>query len=64
MQVIPTVTTFNFHYGIKDVDFYHFSFLPSGEMVLGGRNNIVLANLRNLNAMMKCRFPILANYRY
>ncbi len=47
-RILPgdtNVTTFNFQYGIKDVDFYHFSFLPSGELVLGGRNNIVLANL-------------------
>jgi len=41
------LTTFNFQYGIKDVDFYHFSFLPTGEMLLGGRNNIVLANLND-----------------
>lgn len=39
-----SISTFNFQYGLREVDFYHFSFLPSGEMVLGGRNDIVLSN--------------------
>ncbi|MDF2192897.1 sensor histidine kinase [Paraflavitalea sp. CAU 1676] len=39
------VTTFNFDYGVKDPDFFHISFLPSGGMVLGGRNSLVLANM-------------------
>ncbi|HRI58124.1 MAG TPA: histidine kinase [Saprospiraceae bacterium] len=38
------LTAFNFQYGVKDVDFYHFSILPSGELLFGGRNDIVLAN--------------------
>jgi two-component sensor histidine kinase len=29
---------------MKNPDFFHFSFLPSGEMIFGGRNQIVLAN--------------------
>lgn len=39
-----SLTTFNFDYGVKTPDFFHFSFLPSGDMIFGGRNNIVLAN--------------------
>lgn len=39
-----SLSTFNFQYGLRNVDFYHFSFLPSGEMVFGGRNDIVMAN--------------------
>lgn len=39
-----SISTFNFQYGLREVDFYHFSFLPSGEMVFGGRNDIVLAD--------------------
>lgn len=39
-----SISTFNFQYGLREADFYHFSFLPSGEMVFGGRNDIVLAN--------------------
>ncbi|WP_315817810.1 triple tyrosine motif-containing protein [Paraflavitalea speifideaquila] len=39
-----SITTFNFQYGLKEVDFYNFSFLPSGEMVFGGRTDIVLAH--------------------
>jgi ligand-binding sensor domain-containing protein/two-component sensor histidine kinase len=37
-------TRYNFEYGVPDVDFFHFSFLPSGEMVFGGRNEITIAN--------------------
>ena len=36
--------TFDFAYGAKVPDFFHFSFLPSGEMVFGGRNMITIAN--------------------
>lgn len=36
--------TFDFAYGVKVVDFFHFSFLPSGELVFGGRNSITMAN--------------------
>jgi ligand-binding sensor domain-containing protein/two-component sensor histidine kinase len=39
-----SISTFNFQYGLREPDFYHFSFLPTGEMVFGGRNDIVLAN--------------------
>ena len=35
--------TFDFAYGAKVVDFFHFSFLPSGEMIFGGRNSITIA---------------------
>lgn len=37
-------TTYSFQYGINEVDYFHFSFLPSGEMIFGGRNDIVIAN--------------------
>ncbi len=37
-------TTYSFQYGINEPDFYHFSFLPSGEMIFGGRNDIIIAN--------------------
>jgi len=39
-----TVKKFSFQYGVEEPDFYHFSFLPSGEMVFGGRNDITIAN--------------------
>lgn len=35
---------FDFAYGVKVVDFINFVFLPSGEMVFGGRTGITLAN--------------------
>ena len=39
-----SIKKFSFQYGIEEPDFYHFSFLPSGEMVFGGRNEITIAN--------------------
>lgn len=38
------LSSFDFAYGAQRVDFFHFSFLPSGEMVFGGRNSITIAN--------------------
>ena len=46
-RIVPerdTIVPFSFRYGMKNPDFFHFSFLPSGEMIFGGRNQIVLAN--------------------
>jgi ligand-binding sensor domain-containing protein len=37
-------TTYSFQYGVDEADFFHFSFLPSGEIVFGGRNDITIAN--------------------
>ena len=35
---------YSFQYGVGEADFFHFSFLPSGEIIFGGRNDIVIAN--------------------
>jgi ligand-binding sensor domain-containing protein len=37
-------TTYSFQYGVGEADFFHFSFLPSGEIIFGGRNDIIIAN--------------------
>jgi ligand-binding sensor domain-containing protein len=37
-------TTYSFQYGVREADFFHFSFLPTGEMIFGGRNDITIAN--------------------
>ena len=37
-------STYSFSYGIDEVDYFQFSFLPSGEMVFGGRNDIIIAD--------------------
>ncbi len=39
---------FSFQYGAGDADFFHFSFLPTGELIFGGRNDIVIANPADL----------------
>lgn len=43
-----TFTTYSLRYGVSEPDFFHFSFLPSGEMVFGGRNDIVIADPKEL----------------
>lgn len=35
---------YSFKYGVEDASFNHFSFLPTGEMVFGGRNEITIVN--------------------
>jgi ligand-binding sensor domain-containing protein/two-component sensor histidine kinase len=39
-----SLSTYDFKYGAKESEFFHFSFLPSGEVVLGGRHEITIAN--------------------
>jgi ligand-binding sensor domain-containing protein len=51
------ITTYSFSYGISEVDFYHFSFLPSGEMLFGGRNDIVIANPAELKRNTEIPVP-------
>jgi len=43
-----SLSTYSFSYGVKTPDFYHFSFLPSGELIFGGRNSITLSNPEEL----------------
>jgi sensor histidine kinase YesM/ligand-binding sensor domain-containing protein len=49
--------TYDFKYGAKEADFYHFSFLPSGEMIFGGRNEIVIANPDELKRNAEIPIP-------
>jgi ligand-binding sensor domain-containing protein/two-component sensor histidine kinase len=50
-------TTYSFSYGIGEVDFFHFSFLPSGEMIFGGRNDIIIANPAELKRNTEIPVP-------
>jgi ligand-binding sensor domain-containing protein len=50
-------TTYSFRYGIDDAEFWHFSFLPSGEIIFGGRNNIAIANPSELKRNTEIPFP-------
>lgn len=52
-----TFTTFSLQYGVSEPDFFHFSFLPSGEMVFGGRNDIVIANPKELKRNQEIPVP-------
>lgn len=54
-------TTYSFRYGIDDVDFFHFSFLPSGEMLFGGRNDIIIADPSGLKRNTEIPVPYIDN---
>jgi ligand-binding sensor domain-containing protein/two-component sensor histidine kinase len=41
-------TRYSFRYGVGEADFYHFSFLPTGELIFGGRSDITIANPEKL----------------
>jgi ligand-binding sensor domain-containing protein len=53
--------TYDFKYGAKEADFYHFSFLPSGEMIFGGRNEIVIANPDELKRNAEIPVPYITD---
>lgn len=55
-----SVSTYSFEYGAKDADFFHFSFLPSGEMILGGRTDITIANPDELKRNTELPVPYVA----
>src|SRR5205085_5540593 len=55
-----SLSTYSFEYGIDQADFFHFSFLPSGEIVFGGRNDIILANPVDLKRNKEIPVPYLA----
>ncbi len=56
-----TFTTYSFQYGIEEVDYFHFSFLPSGEMIFGGRNDIIIANPSELKRNTEIPVPYIDN---
>ena len=55
-----SLTTYSFQYGSNEADFYHFSFLPSGEMIFGGRNDITIANPAELKRNKEIPVPYIA----
>lgn len=57
------LSTFNFQYGLKNLDFYHLSFLPSGELLFGGRNEIVLANPAELHRNRELPVPYITEIK-
>lgn len=52
-----SISQFSFSYGVKSGDFFHFNFLPSGEMVFGGRNEITIANPSELQRNRELPVP-------
>ena len=37
-------SSYSLQYGLNEGDFFHFSFLPTGEIIFGGRTDITIAN--------------------
>lgn len=54
---------FSFQYGAGKSDFFHFSFLASGEMVFGGRNSITLASPKDLQKNNELPVPYITELR-
>ena len=54
-----TFTSFSFKYGVKAGEFFHFSILPSGELLFGGRNEIILADPSGLQRNRELPRPYL-----
>ncbi len=52
-----SLTRYSFQYGVQEADFFHFSFLPGGEMIFGGRNDIVIANPSDLKRNAELPVP-------
>ena len=48
---------YSFKYGLKDFDFFHFSFLPTGEIVFGGRTDITIADPAELRRNTEIPVP-------
>ena len=55
-----SLTTYSFQYGVAEPDFSHFSFLPSGEMIFGGRNDITIADPSELKRNKETPVPYIS----
>lgn len=58
-----SLSAYSFYYGVKTVDFFHFSFLPSGEMVFGERNGITMANPEELKKNTELPVPYIVQLK-
>lgn len=55
-----SVTTYSFAYGVGEADFFAFQFLPDGNLVFGGRNEIVIARPEDLQRNKEAPHPYLS----
>ena len=55
-----SVTTYSFAYGVGEEDFFAFKFLPDGNLVFGGRNEIVIARPEDLQRNKELPQPYLS----
>lgn len=58
-----SLSIFSFEYGNRAADFFHFSFLPSGDIVFGGRNSITLANPSELQRNQELPIPYISELK-
>jgi ligand-binding sensor domain-containing protein len=55
-----SIQTYDFNYGIREDEVVNFSFLPSGEMIIGGRSGIILANPDELKRNPEIPLPYIS----
>lgn len=53
-------STFSFEYGVKDPEFFNFSFSPTGEILFGDRYGITLANIDELKRNTEVPVPYIS----
>lgn len=58
-----SLSRFSFSYGVPAGDFFGFCFLPTGEMVFGGRNGITMANPAELQRNRELPIPYVAQLK-
>lgn len=57
------ISTFSFEYGGNPVDYYAFQFISDGELVMGGRNKIVLFDPKNMHPNPELPVPYVEEVR-
>ena len=53
------IETYSFAYGLEEVDYFHFSFLPSGELIFGGRTDITITSPSELTRNTEIPVPFI-----
>lgn len=58
-----SLSAYSFLYGAPEADFFHFTFIPGGEMVFGGRNGITLARPEELTRNKELPVPYILDLK-
>ncbi|MFZ9386388.1 MAG: two-component regulator propeller domain-containing protein [Chitinophagaceae bacterium] len=55
-----SLTSYSLQYGVGEAEFYHFSFLSTGEMLFGGKSSITIANPAELKRNQEIPEPYIS----